>query len=144
MRSYFYFEPEVAGGLGAETVMDPFFHPPVVKRLHYEFDGWLGSEVLETFPCYIITDNVAGIFAASELQGVSVEEVIISVSQEYRDKYGNRPLPEFLWMKVTGEPGKDDVGIAANLKLVVSDRVLAALRNNGVNLPMLEVSPYIV
>lgn len=47
-------------------------------------------------------------------------------------------------MKVTGEPGKDDVGIAANLKLVVSDRVLAALRNNSVNLPMLEVSPYIV
>lgn len=110
MRSYFYFEPEVAGGLGAETMMDLSFHPPVVKRLHYEFDGWLGSEVLEAFPCYIITDNVAGIFAASELQGFSMEEVIISVSQEYRDWYGNRPLPEFLWMGVPVDEGNRRAG----------------------------------
>ena len=34
---YFYIQPEVAGGLGKNTVMDRSVHPPIVSRLHYEF-----------------------------------------------------------------------------------------------------------
>lgn len=40
---YFYLEPEVSGGLGDDAIMDTGVHPPVVTRLHYEFDGWLGD-----------------------------------------------------------------------------------------------------
>jgi hypothetical protein len=43
---YFYVEPEVAGGLGERTVMDRSTHPPVVKRLHYQLEGWLGDAIL--------------------------------------------------------------------------------------------------
>ena len=39
--SYYYLEPEIAGGLGECTVMDRSVRPPVVKRLHYELDGRL-------------------------------------------------------------------------------------------------------
>lgn len=44
-----YIEPEVAGGLGEETQMDSTVHPPLVKKLHLEFEGWLGDDILETF-----------------------------------------------------------------------------------------------
>lgn len=43
---YFYIEPEVAGGLGRNTVMNRAVHPPVVSKLHYHFDGWLGDVLL--------------------------------------------------------------------------------------------------
>ncbi|CDX39985.1 hypothetical protein MPLSOD_40275 [Mesorhizobium sp. SOD10] len=48
---HFYLEPEVSGGLGDDTVMDTGVHPPpVVARLHYEFDGWLGDVIVTSFP----------------------------------------------------------------------------------------------
>jgi hypothetical protein len=52
---YFQIAPEVAGGWGRNTVMDRSIHPPHVTKLHFEFDGWLGDVLLESFPCYIIT-----------------------------------------------------------------------------------------
>ena len=55
--NYFCIEPEVAGGLGQNVEMDRSVHPPVVDKLHYEFDGWLGDELLETFPCFIVTEG---------------------------------------------------------------------------------------
>jgi hypothetical protein len=35
--TFVYIEPEVAGGLGENTLLDVRTHPPVVTRLHYEF-----------------------------------------------------------------------------------------------------------
>jgi hypothetical protein len=56
--SHFQLEPEVAGGWGANTEADTSKHPPVVSRLHYEFSGWLGDCLLESFPCFIATNAV--------------------------------------------------------------------------------------
>lgn len=41
-------------------------------------------------------------------------------------------LPEFVWLKVTGAAGADDVGIDADRGLVVSERVLTVLRAHGI------------
>lgn len=46
---YKLIEPEVAGSLGKETELDSSVFPPHVKKLHYEFDGWLGDDILESF-----------------------------------------------------------------------------------------------
>ena len=43
MSGFHVVEPEVAGALGDRTEMDSSIHPPIVKRLHYEFQGWLGD-----------------------------------------------------------------------------------------------------
>ena len=45
--NYHIVEPEVAGGVGPHTVMDRRAHPPVVTKLHYEFEVWLGDELLK-------------------------------------------------------------------------------------------------
>jgi hypothetical protein len=39
MAKYFLIEPEVAGELGADTVMDSSVHPPRVSELHHELKG---------------------------------------------------------------------------------------------------------
>ncbi|TPM34485.1 hypothetical protein [Mesorhizobium sp. B2-3-5] len=49
-------------------------------------------------------------------------------------------LPSFVWVKVGGKAGKDDFGIAQNLSLVVSARVLDLLENFGI--PSAIVEPY--
>ena len=51
-------EPEVAGGFGEQTILDNSTHPPDVKWLHYVLDGWLGDDILESFPCYIVTERL--------------------------------------------------------------------------------------
>ncbi|APF85630.1 hypothetical protein HI806_01945 [Ralstonia solanacearum] len=53
--NYFFLEPEVAGALGENTVLDASTHPPRVEKLHFEFSGWLGDAILESFPCVIAT-----------------------------------------------------------------------------------------
>jgi hypothetical protein len=61
--NYFVLEPEVAGGFGAHTAMDPTKRPPRVFRFHYEFEGWLGDEILETVACFISTKAVADLLS---------------------------------------------------------------------------------
>ena len=48
-------EPEVPGGWGTGIEVDNSCHPPIVKRLHIEFDGWCGDELLECYPCFIVS-----------------------------------------------------------------------------------------
>lgn len=52
---FYQLDPEVAGGLGTNTEMSTDTRSPVVSRLHYEFEGWLGDALLTTFPCFIAT-----------------------------------------------------------------------------------------
>lgn len=37
--TYYYLEPEVAEGIGHNSVLDVSVHPLVVSKLHYYFDG---------------------------------------------------------------------------------------------------------
>lgn len=52
-------EPEVAGGLGPRTVMSKDADAPRVEHLHYEVEGWLGDDVLESTPCLLISPEAA-------------------------------------------------------------------------------------
>ncbi|PMS35921.1 hypothetical protein B0G57_1087 [Trinickia symbiotica] len=128
---YFFLEPEVAGELGEDTVIDPTVHPPRVDKLHYKFSGWQGDAVLESFPCVIATQAASDALLQNGVTGVQFVEVEVSASDEFRDLYPNRELPPFRWLKISGEPGKHDFGIAGDLRLVVSEKVLGILRSFG-------------
>ena len=65
----FVIEPEVAGGFGRATVLDTRTHPPQVSRLEYEFDGWLGDDLLTTFPCYIVSRRLQDALEMTDLTG---------------------------------------------------------------------------
>ena len=126
---YYYLEPEVAGGFGPDTIMDHSVSPPRVKRLDYEFDGWSGDELLESFPCFIVTDRLANEIQRLNPTGAQFANVKITKSSQFEELHPALPLPEFRWLKVFGTPGTDDFGIAPDNRLVVSERVLKLLKS---------------
>jgi hypothetical protein len=137
---YFILEPEVAGGLGNNTLLDANKHPPIVKRLQYVFDGWLGDELLESFPCFIATKAVVDALQPLNPSGLTFGEVEISKSELFEELHPDRQLPEFVWLKINGTAGRDDFGLCTEYRLVVSDRVLIALRSR--RLQQCEIFPY--
>jgi len=124
---YFAIEPEVAGGLGRDTVLDRSTHPPVVTKLHYEFQGWLGDEVVESFPCYLISTRLRDVIKKSRFSGVKFSDATVTTSPEFQQLHPDATLPEFVWLQVVGKPGKDDFGISADHRLVASERAFNAL-----------------
>lgn len=129
---YFSVEPEVAGGLGSNTDLDTTVHPPRVRRLHYEFEDWLGDDLLETFPCFVVSQELADLIRASALDGVALAFLEVSVSAEGRELFDADRLPSFEWLQVTGEAGRHDVGVTENGRLVVSERAMRVIRQRTI------------
>ncbi|MEA3058034.1 MAG: hypothetical protein QOF34_849, partial [Sphingomonadales bacterium] len=98
-------EPEVAGGLGPNSVLHrEVGRPLIVGKLHYVFDGWLGDALLETTPCFIVTDEARKAIESDRLSGVCFADVEVGHSGEFEDLYPGRNLPHFWWMKVFSAP----------------------------------------
>lgn len=128
---YYILEPEVAGGLGNNAEIDTSVHPPLVKKFHYQFDGWLGDPLLETVASYIVTKSLKKRIELAQATGCEFETVEISKSGEFIDFYPDRELPEFAWLQITGIPGRDDFGLSSKHRLVVSQRMLDIFRDEG-------------
>ncbi|MFP3596896.1 hypothetical protein [Chryseobacterium sp. SIMBA_029] len=125
---YKFIEPEVAGGLGEKTEMDNSFFPPLIKNLHYEFDGWLGDDIIESFPCYLMTEALRKGIEKENLTGIHFSEVLISKSDTFLDIYPDKDLPNFLWAKINGEPYKDDFFISEKNILAISENAYSVLK----------------
>jgi uncharacterized repeat protein (TIGR02543 family) len=136
---FFYLEPEVAGGIGPNSELHRESGRLVVTRLNYQFDGWLGDALLETTPCFIVTDAARQGIDEAALTGVSFSDVEVTRSDLFTDLYGDKALPHFWWMIVKGKPKTDDFGMADDLRLVASERALTVLRSVG--LAHAEVQP---
>ncbi|MBI3463320.1 MAG: hypothetical protein HY000_09710 [Planctomycetes bacterium] len=125
---FYKLQPEVAGGWGPNTV---FTRGPggdvVIHKFHYQFDGWLGDELLESTPCFIVTRRLADELQKSALSGYELKAVEVSTSDQFQDLYADCQLPEFLWLDVTGTAGVNDFG-TDELMLVVSENALTALK----------------
>ena len=124
---YYALRPEVAGGIGPRSVLDYTSTPPKVVTLNYEFEGWLGDELLKAFSCFIATDRVCESIKEHGFTGVEFGPVDVTTSDTFRELYPTVALPHFVWLKICGKPGGDDFGVAPRNRLVVSERVLSAL-----------------
>ncbi|MBP1167888.1 MULTISPECIES: hypothetical protein [unclassified Chryseobacterium] len=130
---YRLIEPEVAGGLGEQTQLDNSFFPPLIKNLHYEFEGWLGDDILESFPCYIVTEKLRKGLEHEKLTGISFDAVIISKSETFLELYPNKELPNFFWAKINGESNRDDFFITEKNGLAISEKAYSLLKNYNID-----------
>ncbi len=121
-------EPEVAGGWGEGTVADTSSHPPIIEKLVYQLDGWSGDDLLTSFPCFIVSEQLAEDIESSKLRGYELASVEITKSEVFKELYPNTALPKFKWLKITGSVNKDDFAINKELRLVVSDSAFDLLR----------------
>jgi hypothetical protein len=130
--TYYLIEPEVAGILGENTVLDASTHPPRVDRLEYEIKGWMGDELMTRFPCFVVTQHLGGKLREAGLGAFQFRDVQVTMSPEGESSLefkGIERFPECEWMHVRGTPGRDDFGVTSFAgDLVVSDRGLEALR----------------
>jgi hypothetical protein len=140
--TFFLVEAEVAGGLGERTIADCSRHPPLVERLHYEFDGWLGDQLVEAFPCYLITEGLAREIAG--LTGYRLELAEVSLSEQFHEVTAPEdPIPTstaWHWLRIDGVPGEDDFGIGSKHRLIMSSRAVdrIAHRINHASIDRLE------
>jgi hypothetical protein len=139
--NYYHVEPEVAGSLGDRTVMDTGSWPPKVSQLEYQFEGWLGDELLETLPCFICTCTLADALSAGKFSGVSFKSAVISKSENFLELYPDKILPDFYWLQVNGVAGVDDFGMTENNGLVVSETAMTILKNFNINYADISVFP---
>ena len=136
--AFYYVEPEVAGGLGQDSVVDSTVHPPTVIKLHYRIINWLGDALLESFPALIITREAADALNEAGMSGFECSEVEVTMSDSFKEIYPERVLPEFLWLSVTGKAGRNDLGIADDSRLVASERALGLLKTFGLDNAIVE------
>jgi hypothetical protein len=120
-------EPEVAGGWGPGTEADTAVHPPIVRRLVFQFDDWLGDDLLETFPCFIVTERLAAAIESSELTGVQLGSVDITKSELFEELNPGLDLPGFRRLYVAGVANADFT-LDGQHRLRVSDTALALLQ----------------
>lgn len=121
---FYSLEPEVAGSLGPDTVIDTSVHPPRVHKLTYESDGWSGDDILESFPCYIVTEQLKKKLEASKPSGCGFDNVRITKSEQFGILYPSKEIPKFYRLRIHGKAGIDDFGISDDNMLVVSERIL--------------------
>jgi hypothetical protein len=138
--TYFELEPEVAGMFGPATTGDLRARPPLIEKFNYEFDTWLGDPILEAISTFIVTDRLKEALIETHASGVAFGDVEVTKAGIYHDLYGDRPLPAFSWLQITGRAGKDDFGLSSSRHLIVSQRMMNLLKAFGLN--HCEVSEY--
>ena len=101
--------------------------PQAVTQLEYMFDDWRGDVLLESFPCFIATDEIVAELEAAGCTGFTRRDLEVSWSELFVEMYPGMDLPPFVWLDIFGEPGVDDLGLTPQAELVISERVYSRL-----------------
>ena len=126
--THFILEPEVAGGFGPATTGDLRARPPLLEKFNYEFDTWLGDPLLEALGTFIVTDRLKERLIEAHASGVCFGDVEVTKAGIFLDLCGDRPLPAFSWLQITGRAGTDDFALSSSGYLIVSERMMNLLK----------------
>ncbi len=137
---YYQIEPEVAGGIGEHSVIDRSTGKMIVHKLHYVFDDWGGDVLLESCPCFIVTESAKKKLQSIYATGIRFDKVEVTTSELFQQLVPDLELPKFFWLQIDGKPGQDDFGICKDPGLVISERALEVLRGLGISNAL--VTPY--
>lgn len=129
---HYTLEPEVAGHLGTRTIRDNTAHPPVIKKLHYIFDGWLGDDIIEAFPVYLISDKLYQSMKQSNLTGYKIEKCEIEKSEIFTTMQAKAILPDFYWLQIIGKNNNSDFRLNKNNQLTVSKQAFSLLKKHNI------------
>jgi hypothetical protein len=138
--TYFTLEPEWAGNFGPATTGDLTTRPPRIDKFNFEFDIWPCDPLLEAICAFIVTDPLKERLIEAQAAGIAFGHAEITKSGIYLDVHGERPLPAFSWLQITGRAGRDDFGLSSSHYLVVSERMMNLLKAFGLN--HCEISEY--
>ena len=130
---HYVLEPEVSGELGKKTIINTDKWPPVVFHLHFIFKGWMGDDLIECFPVFMITEVLKMNLDKSNLSGFQIENCEVDISDEMKLLQPDITPPIIFWLKVSGEENKDDFFIDNKNKLCISEKAFTLLTNFHLN-----------
>lgn len=114
---YLTVEPEIAGSPGSAAAGS-----------EVSFDTWLGDDLVRAFPMFLVTKGLRDALGkAGVLTGFGFGTARIRSSPFFRKHNPGRRLPRFWALRVSGRPGRDDMGLTGGGVLVVSRPVLDVL-----------------
>jgi hypothetical protein len=127
---FFRLEPEVPGGFGERSVLDTSVHPPTVHRLHFEFMGWDGDDLVESFPCFLVSERLGRAMTDERLAEFELADVEVTVDEQFQEFFPQSAmsLPTWSWLKPRGEPWASDLWINGRADLYVSAAALNVIR----------------
>lgn len=154
----FVTEPEVAGEIGERTVFENYDAivssgaRPIVAYLHFVFMGWLGDDIIETTPCFLVSERLKNAIEQSDLSGYEFQDAEISISEEFEELYPKTQLPQFYRLipqgsiNVIGESYADwsgmDFCITEKAYLVLSEKAVNLIKGfNSDNADFTEIFP---
>ena len=119
--SVYELEPEVPCSPGPDTVWDNSAAPPRLSNISLAFEGWLGDDLITTYPLFAVTDRLRAALEGAGIRGVSFESVPAVKSEQYADLYPEEEIGAWALMTVTGrEADGDDAWMNATTRLEVS------------------------
>lgn len=127
---FFRLRPEVPGGLGERSVLDTSVHPPTVHRLHFEFMGWDGDDLVTSFPCFLVSERLGNAMTDEHLAEFELADVEVTVDEQFQEFFPQSAmsLPTWSWLKPHGEPWASDLWINGRADLYVSATALNVIR----------------
>jgi len=143
MSPFYVLDPEVPGGLGESaelTYRDGTY--PLVERLHFEFGaGRYDDDLFQAHPVCLVTQPLADALRRSGLSGFTLDsDIALTADDNVTELEPDWQIPQAEWLKVTGTPGSDDLGMTDDARLVVSEAALAVLR--GFAIGHCDIVPY--
>jgi hypothetical protein len=120
MKNYLTVQPEVIVGLGANTEFKEKSQPfKTVTTLHIDLEDWLGDDLMECHPYYIVTEKLKKILDANSFKGFNISEMKVTKAECFDNNYHqNKPLPQFYWLQVNGERSTADIYIDDSSNLI--------------------------
>lgn len=129
---YYRLDPEVSGEIGPNSILNTTVHPPIPEKVEFLFKGWLGDCLVESFPVYLILDEVSELLMKEKITGFELDQVTVKKVYPFFEFNASKSLPNFQWLKIVGTGKESDFGLIEN-QLVVSERVLSILKRGGLN-----------
>lgn len=121
---FYILHPEEIGEVTSPLVANGSEWPPSISELEVLVHGWLGDDLVSSFPAFMTTERLAKYLKDSTLTGFDLDIAEVKMSEEYQEFFERVTLPGFLWLKVLGQGGHDDIGSLPGKQLIVSQRVL--------------------
>ncbi len=125
--------PACPGLIGADSVGDLTI--PVIEKLHFVFlSGYLEPIVCEQnqfLATEEVQEAVMALVPAPDSVLFTRENLVVTTDGYQFDEVWPDLVPkvsEYLWMKISGEPGVDDFGLLHS-QLIISARVRDSIKN---------------
>lgn len=134
-KNYTVVQPEVIVGLGEHTIFDTEVPVKGQKRkvisLHIQLEDWLGDDLMECHPCYIVTEKLKNALVQSDYTGFVIDALELTKDEYFFSNYNlKKVLEPFYWLKINDNKKGPDIFVDETSHLNISQSLLAFLKKS--------------